>query len=274
MHRNELRPNTRTKQVISFFRLIFKYLYRLKNPLWTFYVIAKIYNLILFFTMSTEKHEKLELSQYFYGFIKAYCFYSFTIIWRNSFRYFRDVIFKKEYIECSLRGDLRHMKFLNLEKTDYILMTDIKNSSNLFVNYEKSMWNCLKVHYTDADKLIEEENGILVDTEGDSCICIFKTLQSAINFGNKFMISSRNYKITEDKKIDLRCVIHQGTLHFKQLHNYIYCFGDTKSQAYEMLKKANVNEISISDTILQQERNIASQYPIKRLAITEMGICK
>lgn len=188
----------------------------------------------------------------------------------DIYNFLKNCFCQKQLIECTLRADLGHMNNLRLEKTDIILMTDIKSSSKLLMNHEDSMWKCLRLHFSDADKHLETEDGVLIDTEGDSCICLFKTLQSAVNFGNKFIKSSENYIVAKNEKIDLRCVIHAGSLNFKQLHNYIYCFGKTKEEAYRMLEIADINEITICDTILENNSDIKSDVKIVKIPIDEI----
>lgn len=188
------------------------------------------------------------------------CFFFYKIFWfllelgKTSF--FKVLsfleIYEPEIIISTANADLGDINDLLLEETDYILMTDIQSSSKLLNEYPDKMLDCLRKHYSDADRYLIDQDGLLLDTEGDSCICLFKSLQCAINFANLMMWSSRNYPINEETFLKIRCIIHQGILQFHQIRNSIFCFGETVDEAYKMADKANVGEITISNTIVKK----------------------
>ncbi|MCC5816047.1 MAG: adenylate/guanylate cyclase domain-containing protein [Leptospira sp.] len=181
-----------------------------------------------------------------------------------NFREFRN-LFSEEYIESGITLDIG---------VQTILFTDIVGSTKLYHNHgDSKAFSEVRKHFVEIYRVMEENDGVVVKTIGDSVMASFSDQVNAINAA---MESQEFFQSKESSDLlKIRISIHYGNCLAVNFNNGIDYFGNTVNFASKLQRFAYAGDIVISEDLFELKSikkkllEIQKSYKIKRLQFQE-----
>jgi len=132
------------------------------------------------------------------------------------------------------------------------LFTDLKDSTPLYGSVgDVNAYFLVRQHFDILNKIIRERGGTIVKTIGDAVMAGFERPQDAVGAAIEMIEELSQFNQTASRPLGLKVGVHRGRAIAVRLNDRIDYFGQDVNIAARVQGLADVNEVCISETVIE-----------------------
>ena len=132
------------------------------------------------------------------------------------------------------------------------LFTDLKDSTPLYDSVgDVNAYFLVRQHFDILDKVIRERSGTIVKTIGDAVMAAFERPQDAVRAAIEMIEELSRFNETSSRPLGLKIGVHRGRAIAVRFNDRIDYFGQDVNIAARVQGSADVNEVCITNTVVE-----------------------